>query len=154
MAYPGDIRRCAIVAFEGIAHAAHPLLTEDTGTQGSGNVEVENGLSWNRTGAATAFMYRPQLSLGLSPTFDLIVQPSWLSSRSEGSVAAQGWGDTNLDAKGRFFGDVPMSLAIRAGVTLATNQRGLGWRTESSPRTRWASSCSPPRRSPSMPISA
>ncbi len=106
--------------------AAHPLRTEDTGTQGAGNVELENGLSWSRTDAATVFMYQPQVSFGISPTLDFVAQPSWWSERDEGSPATRGWGDSNLDAKWRFYGDAPLSFGVRAGLALATGQRGLG----------------------------
>jgi hypothetical protein len=103
--------------------AAHPLQTEDTGTQGRGNIEIENGLSWTRAGGATLFVYQPQLSYGLTPTCDLIVQPAWLRA-----AESRGWGDTNLDAKARFYGEAPWSLGVRAGATLATSQRSLGLR--------------------------
>ena len=58
------------------AFAAHPLQTEDTGTQGPGNVEIENGFSRARSGSSTLAVYQPQLSLGLATPFDAIVQPS------------------------------------------------------------------------------
>jgi opacity protein-like surface antigen len=125
MRLTGWVMICGL-AIAGAAQAAHPLQTEDTGTQGVGNVEFENGLSWSRTSGARAFAYQPQISCGLTPTFDLIVQPSWLSIRDEDSTIAQGFGDTNLDGKWRFFGDAPLSFAVRAGVTLATSQRQLG----------------------------
>jgi hypothetical protein len=54
------------------------------------------------------------------------LQPSWLTSRDEGTATVRGWGDTNLDAKWRFFGEAPLSFALRAGAALPTNQRGLG----------------------------
>jgi len=129
------LSRCVIawvmfagIAFEGSTFAAHPLQTEDSGTQGAGNVELENGLSWLSVAGSKLFSYQPQISYGVSPTFDLIVQPSWLILRDEGSPSVQGWGDTNLDAKWRYFGEAPLSFAIRAGVRLATNQDGLGLR--------------------------
>ena len=103
------------------AFAAHPLQTEDTGTQGRGNVEIENGLSWTRTHNATIFVYQPQFSYGLTEALDLIVQPSWVRGSD-----ARGFGDTNLDAKWRFFGEGSWSAGVRAGTTLATNQNGLG----------------------------
>jgi hypothetical protein len=116
----------AAFAFAGAAHAAHPLQTEDTGTQGAGIVEWENGLSWARAGGAKAFNYQPQFSYGLTPSFDLIVQLSWLRNGGAGSATVQGFGDTKLDGKWRFSGDEPMSFALRAGITLATNQKELG----------------------------
>jgi hypothetical protein len=108
------------------AHAAHPLQTEDTGTQGEGNFEWENGLSHTRSAAGRVLLYQPQFSLGLSPTVDAILQPSWLDSRGAGSTTARGQGDTNLDAKWRFYGAAPWSLAVRAGLQLPTSQHGLG----------------------------
>jgi opacity protein-like surface antigen len=101
--------------------AAHPLQTEDTGTQGAGNIEIENGLSRTRSDAGTALVYQPQVSLGLTPTVDLMVQPSWLR---QGGVS--GPGDTNLDVKWRFFGMAPWSLGVRSGLALATSDNGLG----------------------------
>ena len=113
------------LACTGTAQAAHPLQTEDTGTQGVGNIELENGLTWSRAGSARDFIYQPQVSYGLTPTVDLIGQPSWLNHRDESGTLRDG-GDTNLDAKWRFFGSAPLSLALRAGATLATNGQGLG----------------------------
>jgi hypothetical protein len=117
------IRAClvAMACWCAPAFAAHPLVTEDTGTQGTGNVEIENGLSWTRAAGATVFQYQPQVSYGLVPALDLIVQPSWI--RQPG---AQGWGDTNLDFKWRFFGAAPWSYGVRAGAALATGEHGLG----------------------------
>lgn len=108
-------------ALAGPAQAAHPLQTEDTGTQGSGNLEIEKGLSWTRADGATVFSFQPQFSYGLTPELDLIVQPSWVRQ-----AGAHGFSDTNLDAKWRFFGADPWSLGLRAGLALATGKTGLG----------------------------
>jgi len=117
----------ATVIASNAAFAAHPLQTEDTGTQGEGNVELENGLSWSRADGSHVFAYQPQISYGLAPTVDVIVQPSWLDVHGGGTRTA-GWGDTNFDAKWRFFGEAPLSFAVRAGATLATSEEGLGLR--------------------------
>ena len=108
------------------AFAAHPLQTEDTGTQGAGNVEIENGLSRARLATTTLTTYQPQLSLGLATTVDAIVQPSvvWLNAPPRSAVS--GLGDTNVDGKWRFWGSDPWSLAIRAGVLAPTSEHGLG----------------------------
>jgi hypothetical protein len=108
------------------AFAAHPLLTEDTATQGVGNAELEHGLSWMRDGDEHVFAFQPQLSIGLQPTLDLLLQPSWVIDRSTGTPATRGFGDTVLDAKWRFYGFAPLSLAVRAGFQLPTSQGGLG----------------------------
>ncbi len=117
---------CALTFAVPAVHAAHPLQTEDTGTQGAGNLEIENGLSRARYDATTLTLYQPQLSVGLATTIDAIVQPSveWVHASGQGSIS--GFGDTNVDAKWRFWGSDPFSFALRAGVALATNQHGLG----------------------------
>ncbi len=116
----------ALFALSPAARAAHPLQTEDTGTQGAGNVEIENGFQRAKAGATRLFTYQPQVSVGLAPTFDAIVQPSWVSLQAPGQAGASGLGDTNLDAKWRFWGVDPWSLAVRAGVAAPTSQHGLG----------------------------
>jgi len=111
------------------ARAAHPIQTEDTGTQGAGNLELENGFAREHDGDAGATViasYQPQLSVGLAPTLDAIVQPAWVSRRTRGAAALSGAGDTNLDAKWRFHGADPWSLAVRAGLELPTARAGLG----------------------------
>ena len=108
------------------AFAAHPLQTEDTGTQGTRNVEIENGLSRARFDATTLTTWQPQVSLGLATTVDAIVQPSVVWLHVPGRPAVSGLGDTNIDGKWRFWGSDPWSFAIRAGVLAPTSQKGLG----------------------------
>lgn len=104
------------------ADAAHPLVTEDTGTQGVGNAELERGFSWTRDGAERTFAFQPQLSYGVLPTLDVIVAPSLLLHKADDARTARGFGDTLLDMKWRFFGDAPLSFAVRAGVTFPTGK--------------------------------
>jgi len=107
------------------AYAAHPVQTEDTGTQGVGRVELENGLSRDRDGSGSTFGYRPQLSVGILPNLDLLLQPSWLKQRPAEGDATQGWGDTNLDVKWRFADGTPLSYALRAGIAVPGGRLGL-----------------------------
>ena len=108
------------------ARAAHPLQTEDTGTQGASNVEIENGLQRARFDSTTLTTYQPQVSVGLATTVDAIVQPSLVWQHAPGQSSVSGRGDTNLDGKWRFWGSDPWSFAIRAGVLAPTSQHGLG----------------------------
>ena len=108
------------------AYAAHPLQTEDTGTQGVGNIEIENGMVWSRSTAARSFVYQPQVSYGVLPVLDLIVQPSFERHREAGDDWRSDFGDTNLDAKWRFYGSAPWSLGLRAGLQLATASHDAG----------------------------
>jgi hypothetical protein len=87
------------------ARAAHPMLSEDTGTQGKGNVELELGLASSRDGDTRAFEFGPQLSYGVAGSVDLIVRPAWLEVRDTAAAGGRrdtGVGDTALDFKWRF----------------------------------------------------
>lgn len=114
------------ILFARAALAGHPMLSEDSGTQGTGNAEFEFGFDWSRDHGNRSFLFQPQWSYGASPTLDLIVQPSWLSNADATSEREGGFGDTNLDMKWRFYGAAPLSLAIRAGFELPTSQNELG----------------------------
>ena len=108
------------------AFAAHPLQTEDTGTQGTANVEIENGLSRARFDSTTLTVYQPQVSVGLATTVDAIVQPAIVWLHAPGQSSTSGLGDTNFDGKWRFYGSDPWSFAIRAGLLAPTSEKGLG----------------------------
>jgi hypothetical protein len=58
--------------------AAHPMLTEDTGTQGTGKFELELGFAQARDGGTNALEFGPQLSYGVQDNVDLIARPTWL----------------------------------------------------------------------------
>ena len=102
------------------------MLSEDTGTQGAGNFELELGYDWSGLDGMRSFLFQPQLSYGTSPGVDLIVQPSWLRDTDPAGARTQGLGDTNMDFKWRFFGAAPLSLGVRAGIELPTAQQGQG----------------------------
>ena len=133
------VRAASLIAFAALAlaaaaaRAAHPLQTEDTGTQGAGNVEIENGLSRARFDSTTLTTYQPQVSVGLAPTVDAIVQPSFVGLHAPGQAGVTGVGDTNLDGKWRFWGTDPWSLGLRAGLQAPTSAHGL-----SLPHGQWA----------------
>ncbi len=117
-----------MLALQQTAFAAHPLQTEDTGTQGVGNIEIENGLLWLHDGETRSFIYQPQFSYGVRPNLDLIVQPSFQRIHDPGTEVHSGFGDTNLDAKWRFYGRAPWSFGVRVGVQLATAAHDSGLR--------------------------
>jgi hypothetical protein len=111
------------------AYAAHPLLTEDTGTQGAGKFELEIGFADAKDGGARASELGPQLSYGAADTLDLILRPAWLWIRGDATAGAtQGFGDVGLDFKWRFRESGPLSFGLRAGADLPTgsDDKGLG----------------------------
>jgi hypothetical protein len=123
----------ALLCASPAAFAAHPLQTEDTGTQGAGNAEIENGLARARSDSTASTTYQPQVSAGLATTVDAIVQPAVVWLHASPLPAVSGRGDTNLDGKWRFWGSDPWSFAIRAGLQAPTSERGLGL-----PHGRWS----------------
>src|SRR5262249_10202746 len=115
-----------MAAASSAVHAGHPMLSEDTGTQGTGNAELELGYAWSRQDGTSIFLFQPQLSIGTSTTFDLIVHPSWLRVSTPGAGSEKGLGDTNVDFKWRFYGVAPWSLGVRAGLAVPTAHDDLG----------------------------
>ena len=68
------------------------MLSEDTGTQGTGNFELELGYDWGRQDGQRNFLFQPQLSWGVSPSVDLIVQPSWIVQQASTGPRTRGLG--------------------------------------------------------------
>ena len=108
------------------ALAGHPMLTEDTGTQGRGNAELELGYAWSRQDTTEVFLFQPQLSIGTSAAFDMIVQPAYTVVQTPDGRREEGLGDTNLDFKWRFYGSAPWTWGLRAGLELPTAHDDLG----------------------------
>jgi len=117
------------------AQAAHPMLGEDTGTQGTGRFELEMGGARARDGDLRASEFGVQLSGGVADTVDLIVRPVWLEYRGAGEAgaSARGAGDTALDVKWRFLDGDVFSFGTRVGVLIPTGNadEGLGQRKAS-----------------------
>lgn len=112
------------------AWAAHPMLTEDPGTQGKRNTELELGFGADKgdpTFNGRGVLFSPQVSHGLAETVDFIVQGFWQSQSPSGAPTVRGVGNTLVDVKWRFHeSDGPLALAVRAGVDLPTGDDSTG----------------------------
>lgn len=112
--------------------AAHPLITEDTGTQGAGRWQLEATLDHHRGHAPGLLTVSDErklvLSYGLKDPLDLIVTVPHTRTRTDDTPAVQGRGDVEFAAKWRFFEQQGLSSGLRPGVTAATGDedRGLG----------------------------
>lgn len=129
-----------LLAFAGTALAAHPLITDDAGTQGMGKYSLEinaalsrdkenlGGVSTREDGAEAA----ASLSAGIGDSVDIVVASPWVWSRvrEDGAVTSEenGIGDLSLQLKWRFFDREGLSLAVKPVITLPTGDenRGLG----------------------------
>lgn len=101
-------------------HAAHPLITEDTGTQGKGGWQLELNAERQRDAGASATQWGSTLSYGFVDSADVQVGLPYRAS--------EGRGDLAIDVKWRFFQREVLSLGLKPGVTLPTGdeERRLG----------------------------
>lgn len=123
----------AMLALAGPCQAAHPLVSDDTGTQGAGRWQFEASADRTRVREAgiTAREHALGLALtyGLADTLDLALGAPWLRLSASGEKAQSGLADLTLLAKWRFFDDGQgVSLGLRPELTLPTGQedKGLG----------------------------
>jgi hypothetical protein len=124
-----------LVFWSVVARAAHPLVTEDTGTQGPGKFQLElqheradDDEDGTRTRTASSAAV---LSYGLHADVDVILTlpHERTSSESAGDTLIEhGRGDVAADVKWRFVEHEQWSLALKSGVRLPTGdeERGLG----------------------------
>lgn len=119
------------------AYAAHPMITDDTGTQGIGNMqfefigeygnESEKGVMEKGYEAPTIPVY----SYGISDTVDIVFGLPYVSVRTkeEGITSAvRGVSDASIELKARLYEKDGFSIALKPGVTLPTGdeKKGLG----------------------------
>ena len=119
-------------------HAAHPLITDDTGTQGTGRFEFEisSEFSDDEEGAIdeTGGEVAASLSYGVAENIDVILGLPyvWYRVRENGMSVAEedGVSDLSLEIKWRFFDyeDRGLSVALKPAVTFSTGdeEKGLG----------------------------
>jgi hypothetical protein len=123
------------LSFGSAAFAAHPLVSDDTGTQGSGAYSLEiNGEVARYADSKvreTHSEVAAVLSAGVADNVDLVLGVPFqhLHVRESGSVdKTSGLADLSLELKWRFYEREGFSLALKPGITLPTgdDERGLG----------------------------
>jgi hypothetical protein len=128
------------ILWAGTAFSAHPLITDDTGTQGRGKLQIEinSEYSFNKekeegiTSRKKAYELSSTLSYGLTDKIDIVagIPYQWIRVKEDGNVAVDedGLGDISLEAKWRFFEKDDLSLGLKPGVTLPSgdDKKGLG----------------------------
>jgi len=129
-----------------VSFAAHPLITDDTGTQGKGKYQIEINAEYGydkeseeaedseeeitvkEAGTEVAGI----LSYGLTDSMDIVfgVPYQWNKAWEDGDMTADdnGFSDMSLELKWRFYEADGLSLALKPGVTLPTGkeENGLG----------------------------
>lgn len=114
------------------AWAAHPLTTDDPGTQGDGGwqYELNTERAARQADVGRAWTLGTALTRGIGERTDVYLGLPYtlLSSKPAGTSAGSGFGDTETGIKYRFYEDGPYQLAVRTFVTWPTGaeSRGLG----------------------------
>jgi hypothetical protein len=124
---------CSMLALATLAHGAHPFITDDAYTQGTGKFELQLGSQYTRTnvdGVTLAdLQFAPQLSYGVAGPIDLILRPTYSVNVASGGASGRssGWGDTNFEVKWRFWQRDPWILGLTAGTSVPSGNfnRGL-----------------------------
>jgi hypothetical protein len=128
-----------VVAVCGKVFGAHPLETDDTGTQGKGKFQLEltGEYGYDKETEAGVTVKRKDieiadtLSYGLSETLDAVLglPYCWWKEESAGvSNSEGGISDTSFELKWRFFEKEKLSFAIKPGISIPTGDedKGLG----------------------------
>jgi hypothetical protein len=123
-----------------LSWAAHPLITDDAGTQGKGKFQLElngqydseketvDGISTKETGGQVA----ATLSYGIVENVDLVLSLPYQWGKTEENESTaydeKGFSDTVLEAKWRFFEKEGYSVALKPGILFPTgnDDKGLG----------------------------
>ncbi len=125
----------ASMLFPALLQAAHPLITEDTGTQGQNKFQLELTTEQGHEDENFANRHSRKssaaLSYGIRDNIDAIVTAPYkhVSIETNGEVETHnGLADTALDVKWRFFEKENLSLALKPGVTFPNGDetKGLG----------------------------
>lgn len=122
------------------AFAAHPLITDDTGTQGKGKFQVEvnsefnydrekeEGVTTKETGGEIGTI----LFYGIRDNIDIVLgMPfQWLKIKEDGELTSResGISDLSLEVKWRFYEKDGLGFALKPGITFPTGneKKGLG----------------------------
>ena len=99
------------------AHAAHPLVSDDTGTQGVGGYQIEVNTDWlrdsgNKTRTATATLTR-----GLSETIDVFLDVPYALSHPTGM------NDIGLGLKWRLFESDGLSVGLKPELSISSGDQ-------------------------------
>lgn len=121
--------------------AAHPLITDDTGTQGKGKFQIEwnNEFAWNNTDDGgviteeTAGESAVAISYGLTEHIDLVAAMpfQWYSIEENGVQVGDdsGIGDMSIELKWRVLEqeDEGFSLAVKPGISIPSGDEKQGF---------------------------
>ncbi len=130
------IQAAIVLAAAGTAYAAHPLITDDAVTQGTGKLQFEflgeyghdsdQGVTTNTFIAPTS----PIVTYGIADPVDLVLGMPYerIDTDAGTSTSERGFADASIQVKWRFYQQDGLSLAFKPGIMLPTGDesKGLG----------------------------
>ena len=126
---------CSLLLFTQFSYAAHPLITDDTGTAGKGKMELEVGTEYGHDDEEgvkeNSFEIVPVLTYGIMDNVDIEIAFPYLYTRTKEAGTTDkesGFSDVEIDLKWRFYEKDGLSFAIRPLVSFPTgdDEKGLG----------------------------
>lgn len=127
----------ALFTLTGSAYAAHPLITDDTGTQGKGKMQFEfigeygHDKESGVTTKSLEFPTVPVMSYGITEAMDIVLGLPYKVVKTEEAgteTRLSGFGDASIELKTRFYEKDGLSFAVKPGISLPTGDenKGLG----------------------------
>lgn len=138
--FAGKLLLIVLLVLPAAAWAAHPLITDDAGTQGRGKFQLEvnsqydsdketiNGVSVKSTGGQAG----ATLSYGVIENADLVLNLPYVWGKvTQDGVSVydeKGLSDISFEVKWRFFEKDGLSFGLKPGISLPTgdDEKGLG----------------------------
>ncbi len=129
-----------MIFLTGTAFGAHPLITDDTGTNGKGKFQLEltgefaydkeksDGITVKEKGYEAGIA----VSAGLLDTLDIVcgIPYQWNRTEEDGAIVSDedGISDIGVELKWRFFEQNGLSFALKPGLTIPSGDedKGLG----------------------------
>lgn len=98
-----------LLALSQPAFATHPLVTDDTGVQGEGGIQLEMNTDWSRQNGAAGHVGAFTFTYGVTDQLDLFLN----LPQTFQSTTGTGTGDISLGAKWRYYDEDGLSLALK-----------------------------------------
>jgi hypothetical protein len=131
----------AILIAPGASFAARPLVTDDAGTVGKGNVQVEIGIEMSSKKDTEEDVRIKEketetsatLTYGVLDSIDIVAgfPYTWAKAKEDGETVfnANRFSNVSFEAKRRFFEKDGFGLALKPGITLPTGNYKKGFGT-------------------------
>lgn len=105
------------LVFASTAHAAHPLVSDDTGTQGVGGYQVEVNTDWLRDAGVKTRTATATLTRGMTESIDVYLDTPYALSQPTG------FNDIGLGLKWRLFESNGLSVGLKPELSIATGNQ-------------------------------